>query len=171
MTHGLRSLIAGLIVPLAAACSDSTAPGSVPDEPIPTPGTPSAVGRYALSGAAGLALPALVNRSRDTTTGDVIDTYVVSDTLEVTADGRYAQRARLEARIGGQVVGRSNWIDHGRLSSGTSTLAFASDYIENVAFTGRLESTGGMRVQQDLAREGNIVEYAFARLPALAPPR
>jgi len=165
MTHGLRSLIVGLIVPIAAACSDSTAPGgNVPDEQTPTPGTPSAVGRYALSGAAGLALPALVNRSRDTTTGDVIDTYVVSDTLEVTADGRYAQRARLEARIGERIVGRSNWIDHGRLSSSTSTLAFASDYLENVAFTGRLESTGGMRVQQDLAREGNIVEYAFAKL-------
>jgi len=166
MTHVLRRLIVGLIVPLAAACSDSTAPGTnVPDAPTPTPDKASAVGRYVLSGAAGLALPALVNRSADTTTGNVIDTYVVSDTLEVTANGRYEQRARLEARVGDRIVARSNWVDRGRVSSSTSTLAFASDYIQNVAFTGRLETAGGMRVQQDLAGEGNVVEYAFTKLP------
>jgi len=162
MTHRLRHLFVGLIAPLAAAaCSDSTAPGTR----VPTPDTPSVVGRYALSGAAGFALPALVNTSVAPETGDVIDVYVLSDTLEVTADGRYEQRARLEARIGQQVVARSNWVDHGSLTSNSSTLAFASEYIQNVAFTGRLESTGGIRLQQDLAREGNIVEYAFTRLP------
>lgn len=158
-----RLLLVGLIVSLAAACGDSTAPGV--DRPdVPTPGTPSSVGRYALDAAAGIALPALINRSYDADAGDIIDTYVLSDTLEITADGRYAQRAKLEARIGNQVVSRRNWVDRGILSSSASALAFASDYLQNVAFSGRLESTGSLRVQQDLG-EGSFIEYRFRKVP------
>jgi hypothetical protein len=164
----LRFLILGAMAAMLAACGDSSpiAPSDgTPDPPTPPPEEQPVAGRYAVHSAAGSALPALINQSVDTSTHEVIDTYLTSDTLEVTAEGRYVQRARLEARIGGRLVDRRQWVDHGHLSWNAEALQFTSDYFQNVAFSGVAQDSSAVLVQQDLAGEGYVVEYVFRRLP------
>ncbi|HET7550640.1 MAG TPA: hypothetical protein VFK04_05075 [Gemmatimonadaceae bacterium] len=168
MRTSLRFLILGAVAAMLAACgaSNSIAPSDgTPDPPTPPPEEQPVDGRYAVQSVSGSALPALINQSVDTSTHEVIDTYLTSDTLEVTGEGRYVQRARLEARIGGRLVDRRQWADHGRLSRDAESLAFTSDYFQNVSFSGVVQDSSAVLVQQDLAGEGHVVEYVFRRLP------
>lgn len=154
--RGLALLIAVGVATGGVACAETS---TAPPPPL------SAVGTYALHAAGGNAPPALVHQSVEAETGRTLDVYVTSDTLTLTADGRYVQRARLEVRSGAQVVGRSAWNDHGTVARAGDVLHFESDYVQNVAFDGTVNADGAIHLVQDLPREGTTAPYRFHRAP------
>ena len=150
LTH--RFLIAGLVA--LAACADSS-----PTE------AKTHVGTYLLQSAAGQPAPAIIHSLIDEASGQSIVLLLLGDTLEVHADGTYIQHARLELRVDGVFTGRSRWSDHGIYSLHGSDIHFESEYLENIAFDGRLASGAVITLTQNLAGEGTDDEYVLARQP------
>ena len=153
--HSLHRLLAATLVSAAivTACG-----GDSPTE------ASSHVGTYVLQTAAGQAAPALIESVPDPESGKTIEVRVTSDTLELHADGTYRQRAQLEVRLGGELIGKSTWSDHGELTVAGTTLHFDSSYLQNVAFDGALTS-GVVTLTQNLALEGADDVYVLTRVP------
>lgn len=151
-----RALAVALVASTAACRGAAT---TAPTTPV------AIVGTYTLRSAAGSLLPALVHQSVEAETGRAMDVSVTSDTLTISADARYVQHARLEVRVGAQVVGRSAWVDHGTVTRDGSALRFSSDYVQNVTFEGAVGTDGAIHVVQDLPREGTIAPYRFELAP------
>jgi len=120
------------------------------------------VGTYIMQTAAGQPAPALIESVPDPESGQAIEVRVMSDTLELHADGTYRQRAHLEVRLGGQVVGQSIWSDHGDFTLANGALHFESNYLQNVAFDGALTSDV-VTLTQNLALEGANDVYVLKR--------
>ena len=151
--HRIRTLATLSIALLLAACgSDTTQPGAT-------------TGTYLLVSANGQPAPALIHSGPYTDTGGLLEVHVTADTIQLLDGGRYAQRAKLEARVDGQLVSRSTWSDHGVVSRTGSLLHFDSDYLQNVAFDGTLTSAGELRVTQNLAGEGADDLYTLQKQP------
>jgi hypothetical protein len=147
-----RSFLATLAsVAILAAC-DGNSPTT----------TPPHVGTWVLQSAAGQPAPALIETTTDPESGKPIDVLVTSDTLELHVDGTYHQRARLEVRLGGQLVGRPIWSDHGLVTVTGTALHFDSNYLQNVTFDGGLAS-GAVTLTQNLAGEGQADVYVLTR--------
>jgi len=146
-----RSFVAALACAALVACG-----GDSPTE------ASTHVGTYIMQTAAGQPAPALIESIPDPESGKTIEVRVTGDTLELHADGTYRQRARLEVRLGGQVVGQSIWSDHGDFTLANGALHFESNYLENVAFDGALTS-GVVTLTQNLALEGADDVYVLTR--------
>jgi hypothetical protein len=146
-----RSFVAALACAALAACG-----GDSPTE------APAHVGTYVLQTAAGQPAPALIESIPDPESGQSIEVRVLSDTLELHADGTYRQRAQLEARLGGALLGRSIWSDHGDFTVTNGALHFDSNYLQNVAFDGAFTS-GVVTLTQNLVLEGTDDVYVLTR--------
>lgn len=151
--HRLRTLATLFAIATLAAC------GSEATQPNTTTGT------YLLVAANGQPAPALIHSGPYADTGGLLEVHVVADTIRLLDGGRYEQRAKLEARVDGQLVSRSTWADHGAVTHTGSLLHFDSDYLQNVAFDGTLTSAGELRVTQNLAGEGTDDLYALRKQP------
>lgn len=149
----IRHLI--FTLPLSAgalACAEFVAPAS--------PSAPSVLGVYALHSAAGAAPPALVQRLVESETGMQMQVYVMSDTLELDANGRYQQRAQLEVRSGATAIAHTHWVDRGTYSVQNGAMHFDSNYFQNVGFGGT-RGAGNISLLQDIVGEGTSVEYVL----------
>ncbi|HEU4697907.1 MAG TPA: hypothetical protein VFS40_01895 [Gemmatimonadales bacterium] len=152
-----RALVTAVALALAtllgaAACGDgSTGPGSL-------------AGRYALAQVEGAALPApIFDGTVPDPNGDFhLRVTATTGWLELTADGRYDHGVDLAVTIDDQPQPPVRWRDHGVYTVAGDSLAFDSEYIENVAFRGSIEA-GRVHVVQDLSNEGPTARYTFAR--------
>jgi hypothetical protein len=153
----VRATYRFLSAALASALTLAACGGDSPTE------ASSHVGLYIMQSAAGQLAPAVIHSLVDDQTGKPIEVFVVGDTLELKDDGTYVQRAQLEARIGGQVAGRSRWTDRGFYSKEGSAVHFDSDYLQNVAFSGALSAGPTLTVTQNLAGEGTDDVYVLKR--------
>ena len=139
---------------VVAACSETVNP-VVP---------PAFEGTYVAQTANGQPLPALLHEEPYLETGQVIRIYVLADTLTIEAGGLYRQRAQLESRLDGQLIGHLIWSDHGRFVRDGERTTFESEYLENVAFTADRAASGTLQVTQDLTSESTPVVHVFTRL-------
>jgi hypothetical protein len=144
--------VLGAAFTLVAGCNSTT------DASRPLEGT------YLLESAAGQAVPALIHTAVDVS-HPPIDIYVVNDTLQILAGGRYIQRGRLTAYMESNVVSTLRWSDHGMVTVDGNTLRFESEYLQNVSFGGTLAANGLIEISQNLANEGTVDLYRFSRAP------
>lgn len=156
MTRIGRTALAAAL--LLAGCAEGTTP-TTPVDPL--------LGVYVLESAEGRSPPAFIFESIVEEESDTVHVFVVSDTLELLAGGRYLQRARLEGRRpGGQLLSRSRWWDRGVVSREGGTLHLESDYFQNVRAEGSILGAGRVQLVQDLAGEGGIARYVMRRVAA-----
>lgn len=137
---------------LAACASDeSTAPRGDHDQAQPQP---AIAGNWVLHAVNEKPLPAQVAGGIDD--GIEWSLQVTADTLRITADGRWVQRARTyQPQSDGQEF-RGSMNDFGRWTTQGSTVVFESEWIENVRFTGRLTADGRLVLDQDLLLDEGI---------------
>jgi hypothetical protein len=136
-----------------AACGDDT----MIDPPAGAPAT------YVLVSANDQPAPALVHDVIIPESGEHVQLFVVADTIVLSADGRYTQRAVLQGYSDGIALGRTRRNDHGVVTRTGSALHFLSDYFENLAFDGSLDAQGALTAVQDLPREGTTARYVLRR--------
>jgi hypothetical protein len=135
-----RCLLGFLLLAGAGACSDG-------------PTTPAELaGRYPLRSVAGAPLPAPIF---DAVVPDPGGSFrlrldATSGWLELTADGHYDHGVDVAVTIDGTPQPVTRWRDHGRYTVQGDTLAFASEYIQNVSFRG-LAGADRVHVDQNLA--------------------
>jgi hypothetical protein len=136
----------------ASACTDA-------------PTTPATLaGRYPLGHVAGAPLPAPIYDGVVQDPGGDFHLRVeaTSGWLELGADGRYDHGVDLAVTIDGAAQPATRWRDHGVFSIRGDSLAFDSEYVENVAFAGQVDG-GRIHVDQDLAGEGRPARFTFSR--------
>lgn len=157
--QSLRTFALAIASAALAACSDdATAPtGRTPN---PTPVAPAQpAGRWVTQSVNGGALPReLVNFADDGITGRVL---AIADTLTITSDGRYVQRARLRHEQSDGFVHTYWFIDHGFWTRDGDVLRFESNWIQNVRFTATLGQDGVLRVQKKLILDDDLAAQAL----------
>lgn len=148
----LAPLAAMALVALTLGCSSDTAltPQGGPD------------GTYLLQSANGATSPAYLYswKASATDTGSV---YILADTLEITADGKYRDNAWLETRSGNTVLGRLHEFDRGVVTRDGATLHFESNYLENVTFDATLSNDGRFATSRALLPETDPADYVLRR--------
>lgn len=135
----------------ACASDESTAPRGDADQGQPEP---AIAGVWVLQAVNEKALPAKV-------AGGILDgvewnLQVTADTLRITADGRWVQRARTFQPQSDGIEIRGSINDFGRWTTQGSTVVFESEWIENVRFTGHLTAGGRLVLDQDLLLDEEI---------------
>jgi hypothetical protein len=143
----MRALL--LVSAVVLGCSEAAAPAA-----------PVFEGRYLAESVAGKSIPGLLVEIPDS--AGTIQVYLVADTLDVQAGGRYIQHAHIEGRINGQLVGQLRWSDHGVYTRDGNRVSFDSDYIENVQFQADYAADGRLHVTQDLTGEAGPMVHVFA---------
>jgi hypothetical protein len=150
------SLAATLLLALPIACSDD------PLAPEPF------YGDYSLQSVDGKALPAVIfDEEVPSEEGSFRMTVtVVSGGLTLGAGGRYEHEIALAVWIDAGPGAPVQWTDRGLVARSNVDLHFESDLIENVSFTGEVES-GILKVEQNLLGQihdtGRVTEFRFAR--------
>jgi hypothetical protein len=131
------------------------------------PTTPAALaGRYPLQRVAGSPLPAPIYDAvvPDTSGNFHLRLDATTGWLELTADGHYDHGVDLAVTIDGTPQPTTRWRDHGRYTVQGDTLAFDSDYIQDVSFRG-VAGAGRVQVDQNLAEPiagaGAAVRFTF----------
>ena len=135
----------------ACASDESTAPRGDDRQTQPPP---AIAGDWVLRTVNAKPLPAQVAGGID----DGIEwrLHVTADTLRITADGRWVQRARTWQPQSDGFEFRGSVNDFGRWTTQGSTVVFESEWIESVRFTGHLTASGGLVLDQDLLLDEEI---------------
>jgi hypothetical protein len=142
-----------------AACSDGPVAPSGP------------AGQYALALAGGHSLPGTVFDGMITDPTGVAPSFhlqfvATSGSLTLTADGHYQHALDFSATIDGAPQPATLWRDHGQYTLRGDSVAFVSDFHENVQFAGSL-AAGRLDVEDSvvvrLVGEGPPTRFAFLR--------
>jgi hypothetical protein len=142
-----------MLLALATACSDG---------PV-QPGPEAATVQYILGGAGQQELPAVVfdDTIRDESGDFHLRIVATQGVLRLTRAGRYEQRVDHTPYIDGQPQPRLRLSDHGVYTQRGDTLAFDSEFIENLRYAGVLRN-GELEVEQPV-EEGISAVYRYRR--------
>ena len=153
--RGLRVATVFIAVALLVACGgdDATAPRPAP-LPVDTISA-SFVGAWGAHRIDDKALPALV-KSGVEPAGWTWAIHVRTDSLIITADGRWVQRVRVdETNSLGETYPQS-FPDRGVWTRQGDTLQFVSTFIMNVRFRGYLRADGVLVVDHDFLHDDDV---------------
>lgn len=152
MRSGSRAFTFTLLV-LAAACSDG---------PV-QPGTDPGAVQYTLGAAGQQELPAVVfdDTVRDASGDFHLRIVATQGVLRLTQAGRYEQRVDHTPYVDGHPAPRLRLSDRGVYTQRGDTLAFQSEFIENLRYAGVLRN-GELLVEQPV-EEGISAVYRYRR--------
>jgi hypothetical protein len=156
----VRTIAVAIVSALLVACGSDEATAPRQDVPPDTeqPAPPPIVGAWVTQQLDGKAMPALFN-SGTMPDGWSWELRVLSDSLIITADGRWVQRVRVEETNTKGETYRYSYNDRGWWTRQGDVVHFDSNWIENVSFDG------------ELTPDGLVVTHDFTLDDDLAPMR
>lgn len=151
-----RILLALILLAAVVSCSDTAGPGE------PAAGTPAGI--HVLETANAAPLPAVVfdGHVSDQEGGFHLRVVAIEGVLELKANGRYEHTMRHHVYIDGVLSAQPRWTDRGPWVAGATSVSFASDYIEDVAFTGT-RGPDRLDISQDHVGEGVPAQYRYVK--------
>lgn len=152
---GLRVATVFIAVALLVACGggDATAPRQAP---LPVDTIPaSVVGAWAAHRIDDRALPALVKSGAEPA-GWTWAIHVRTDSLLITADGRWVQRVRVDETNSLGETYPQIFLDRGAWTRQGDTLQFVSTFIMNVSFSGHRRADGVLVVDHDFLHDDDL---------------